>query len=182
MCMSLGYARWVCCYVPDGAMLVCCLPRALLTMTVMVGWQRWVARLLSAHRCVCVCVRMCVCVHQAWEIWKEHGAWITQHKPTFGPGTKERFAMAAGITEEASNDTHTHTHTHTHAQRCPSLFTLRAEVSAHACTYVNAPHCAQQCGVSTYVCVCVCVRVCAGVPGRQRQASGHHRTPHHPAR
>ena len=36
---------------------------------------------------------------QALEIWQAHGAWITEHEPTFGPGVKERFAFAATLTE-----------------------------------------------------------------------------------
>ena len=34
---------------------------------------------------------------QALEIWKAHGAWITEHRPEFGPGIKERFAFAATL-------------------------------------------------------------------------------------
>ncbi len=34
---------------------------------------------------------------QAAEIWDEHGAWVRRYRPTFGPGVRERFAMAAGI-------------------------------------------------------------------------------------
>ncbi len=33
-------------------------------------------------------------------MWREHGAWVTQHNPTFGPGIKERFAMAKAITPQ----------------------------------------------------------------------------------
>ena len=39
-------------------------------------------------------------VVQAWEVWGQHGGWVQEHKPEFGPGIKERFAMAAAITEE----------------------------------------------------------------------------------
>jgi Asp-tRNA(Asn)/Glu-tRNA(Gln) amidotransferase A subunit family amidase len=42
-------------------------------------------------------------VVQAHEIWRQHGAWITQHNPTFGPGISERFVAAARITEEDFN-------------------------------------------------------------------------------
>ncbi|KAL4427625.1 hypothetical protein ABPG75_001714 [Micractinium tetrahymenae] len=38
--------------------------------------------------------------HQAYEIWEQHGGWVAEHKPDFGPGIKERFAMAAGITRQ----------------------------------------------------------------------------------
>lgn len=36
---------------------------------------------------------------QAAEIWQVHGDWVTEEKPTFGPGVKDRFEMASGITE-----------------------------------------------------------------------------------
>ncbi|KXZ51886.1 hypothetical protein GPECTOR_11g320 [Gonium pectorale] len=39
-------------------------------------------------------------VTQGAEVWREHGGWVTAHNPTFGPGIKERFAMAAAITPE----------------------------------------------------------------------------------
>jgi len=39
-------------------------------------------------------------VCQAAEIWQQHGDWIQQHKPQFGPGVKERFEMASSITPE----------------------------------------------------------------------------------
>lgn len=34
------------------------------------------------------------------QIWQQHCEWVTQHNPDFGPGIKERFAMAAGITQQ----------------------------------------------------------------------------------
>ncbi|PWR04603.1 amidase [Meridianimarinicoccus roseus] len=34
---------------------------------------------------------------QAAEIWQTHGDWITAHAPAFGPGVRERFAIAASI-------------------------------------------------------------------------------------
>jgi len=37
---------------------------------------------------------------QPYEIWQCHGEWVTEKNPSFGPGIKERFAMAAGITKE----------------------------------------------------------------------------------
>lgn len=37
---------------------------------------------------------------QAYEIWQTHGAWVTQHKPDFGPGVSDRFKMASQITKE----------------------------------------------------------------------------------
>jgi amidase len=37
---------------------------------------------------------------QASEIWANHGAWITDTNPMFGPGIRERLAMAARITVE----------------------------------------------------------------------------------
>ena len=36
---------------------------------------------------------------QALEIWKNHGDWVTAHRPEFGPGVKERFAYAATLTD-----------------------------------------------------------------------------------
>ena len=37
---------------------------------------------------------------QGYEVWGQHGAWITAQQPAFGPGLKERFAWASTITEE----------------------------------------------------------------------------------
>ena len=45
--------------------------------------------------------RECFRIHQAGEIWRVHGDWVTAANPAFGPGVKERFAMAAGITDAA---------------------------------------------------------------------------------
>lgn len=39
-------------------------------------------------------------VCQAAEVWQVHHDWITEAKPQFGPGVKDRFDMAAGITPE----------------------------------------------------------------------------------
>lgn len=39
-------------------------------------------------------------VCQAADVWKAHGEWVTKTNPNFGPGVKERFQMAASITEE----------------------------------------------------------------------------------
>lgn len=38
-------------------------------------------------------------VLQAWEVWQTFGDWVTETKPEFGPGIKERFAAAAEITD-----------------------------------------------------------------------------------
>ena len=35
---------------------------------------------------------------QAFEAWQYFGDWITENQPEFGPGIRERFAAAAGIT------------------------------------------------------------------------------------
>lgn len=37
---------------------------------------------------------------QGWEIWQAHRDWVTQHKPVFGPGTKERFEWVATLQQE----------------------------------------------------------------------------------
>ena len=37
---------------------------------------------------------------QGSEIWKQHKDWVTEAKPTFGPGVAERMAAAPAITEE----------------------------------------------------------------------------------
>jgi amidase len=39
-------------------------------------------------------------VIQAFEVWANHGAWIQEVRPTFGPGVRERFAWAATVTPE----------------------------------------------------------------------------------
>ncbi len=36
--------------------------------------------------------------HQGYEIWQHFGGWIEKREPDFGPGIRERFAMAAKIT------------------------------------------------------------------------------------
>lgn len=61
----------------------------------------------AAQRCCTpACTRLCgkrPCrpgAPQAGEIWEQHGGWITEHQPVFGPGVKERFEMASKITPE----------------------------------------------------------------------------------
>ena len=39
-------------------------------------------------------------LHQGYEIWQIFGDWITRRQPDFGPGIRERFAMASKITSE----------------------------------------------------------------------------------
>ncbi len=39
---------------------------------------------------------------QMHEIWRTHGAWITAHKPHFGPGVAERFAASSKVTDKAA--------------------------------------------------------------------------------
>ena len=39
---------------------------------------------------------------QMHEIWRTHGAWITAHKPHFGPGVAERFAASSKVTDNAA--------------------------------------------------------------------------------
>ncbi|MDO5897674.1 amidase [Agrobacterium sp. Azo12] len=43
-------------------------------------------------------------LHQGYEIWQHFGEWITKRQPAFGPGIKERFAMASKITEAEFKD------------------------------------------------------------------------------
>ncbi|AQZ52177.1 amidase [Martelella mediterranea] len=38
--------------------------------------------------------------HQGYEVWQHFGSWIEKREPEFGPGIRERFAMAAKITPE----------------------------------------------------------------------------------
>lgn len=38
---------------------------------------------------------------QAFEVWGNHGAWITREKPSLGPGVKERIAWASELKAEA---------------------------------------------------------------------------------
>jgi amidase len=38
---------------------------------------------------------------QAAEIWANHGAWVRTAKPSFGPGIRDRFEWASGVTAEA---------------------------------------------------------------------------------
>lgn len=37
---------------------------------------------------------------QGYEVWQAHGAWVSSHKPDFGPGILERFKMASRITAD----------------------------------------------------------------------------------
>ncbi len=49
-------------------------------------------------------------VCQAAEVWQVHGDWVTAAQPSFGPGIKQRFEMAAKITSDelaAASDTRT---------------------------------------------------------------------------
>jgi amidase len=39
-------------------------------------------------------------VLQAAEIWRAHGDWVRTARPTFGPGIRERFEMAAKVTAD----------------------------------------------------------------------------------
>ena len=34
------------------------------------------------------------------EVWAVNGEWVTQHKPQFGPGVKERYQQASATTLE----------------------------------------------------------------------------------
>lgn len=38
-------------------------------------------------------------VCQGWEIWQNHGAWVTEHSPDFGPGLGERLHWTSTITK-----------------------------------------------------------------------------------
>jgi amidase len=37
---------------------------------------------------------------QAFEVWRDHGAWIEANQPEFGHGVRERFEWAATVTSE----------------------------------------------------------------------------------
>ena len=39
---------------------------------------------------------------QMHEIWRTHGAWITGHRPHFGPGVAERFEASSKVTDKAA--------------------------------------------------------------------------------
>lgn len=39
-------------------------------------------------------------VTQGYEVWQEHGAWVTANNPDFGPGIMERFKWAATLTQQ----------------------------------------------------------------------------------
>lgn len=39
-------------------------------------------------------------ITQAYEVWQEHGEWITKERPALGPGIKERFEMASKVSED----------------------------------------------------------------------------------
>ena len=42
-------------------------------------------------------------VIQAWEIWHNHADWITEFKPEFGPGIRERVDWASRVTKDEVN-------------------------------------------------------------------------------
>ena len=47
----------------------------------------------------------CFRIVQAAEIWGNFGAWVTEHRPQFGPGVGERFEIASKVTpEEAARE------------------------------------------------------------------------------
>ncbi|WP_407269449.1 amidase [Radiobacillus sp. PE A8.2] len=41
---------------------------------------------------------------QGYEIWQTHGEWVSDVKPTFGPGIKERFIAAEKISQQAHDE------------------------------------------------------------------------------
>lgn len=41
----------------------------------------------------------CIRIVQAREVWENYGTFITAHKPNIGPGTRERMAFCATVTE-----------------------------------------------------------------------------------
>ncbi|TPW30492.1 amidase [Martelella alba] len=43
-------------------------------------------------------------IHQGYEVWQVFGEWIEKREPDFGPGIRERFAMASKITKAAFDD------------------------------------------------------------------------------
>jgi amidase len=43
-------------------------------------------------------------VIQAAEIWANHGAWVSSVKPRLGPGVRERFEWAAGVTSTQADE------------------------------------------------------------------------------
>jgi amidase len=45
---------------------------------------------------------------QASEIWASLGGWITEHKPLFGPGIRERFAAASQVSPAAVDEAKAH--------------------------------------------------------------------------
>ncbi len=43
-------------------------------------------------------------VVQAWEAWQNHGEWIHEHHPVFGPAIAKRFETASRITSEEAGE------------------------------------------------------------------------------
>ncbi|MGF7212152.1 amidase [Skermanella aerolata] len=41
---------------------------------------------------------------QMHEVWRTHGAWISGHRPHFGPGVAERFQAASRVTDKAAGE------------------------------------------------------------------------------
>jgi amidase len=39
-----------------------------------------------------------VLLRRPLQIWQQHGVWVTEQQPEFGPGVRERFQMASGVT------------------------------------------------------------------------------------
>lgn len=46
--------------------------------------------------------RECLRIAQGHEIWREFGAWVKATQPAFGPGVRERMAMAAAIDDHSA--------------------------------------------------------------------------------
>jgi len=66
--------------------------------------------------------RECFRIIQAREIWRNYAGFITQHKPQFGPGIRERIAFASTVTENderAARAVHAEARKHIHAVAQP---------------------------------------------------------------
>lgn len=60
----------------------------------------WCGSSCGLHPCLHSFQVMLSCPTSLLQVWQQHGAWVTSTKPEFGPGIRERFQMAAGVTQQ----------------------------------------------------------------------------------
>lgn len=91
--------------------------------------------------------RECLRIAQGHEIWQQFGAWVTATHPQFGPGVRERMAMAAGIdAASAARAAHARTAMRAHLDALLTPGTVVVLPSAPCI----APPCAMEAGAADH--------------------------------